>query len=161
MHRIGLASLHWIWLFFWTASTGYQLMSSFSSTGISQPFSSGLLSIPSSLYWWVPWPKCRILYLLNFMGFRWPQESSCFFHTAPRRAQSSVSAHRAVHISHQRSDWRGSGCLCSYVSSQVNLLDGERKKPKKVVDWGSANISLESLLVRKEELWAEPTRLHW
>lgn len=39
--------------------------------------------------------------------------------------------------------------------SRLYLLDGERKK--KLVDRGSANISLESLLVRKEELWAEPT----
>lgn len=31
------------------------------------------------------------------------------------------------------------------------------KKIKKLVDRGFANISLESLLVRREELWAEPT----
>lgn len=34
-------------------------------------------------------------------------------------------------------------------------------KKKKFVDRGSENISLESLLVRKEELWADPTGLHW
>lgn len=36
-----------------------------------------------------------------------------------------------------------------------------RRKKNKLVDRGSANISFESLLVRKEELWAEPTGLHW
>lgn len=44
--------------------------------------------------------------------------------------------------------------------SRSYLLDGGRKKQKEV-DRDSANISLEFLLVRKEQLWAEPTGLHW
>lgn len=49
--------------------------------------------------------------------------------------------------------------MCSCVSSQgCTYWMGEEKK---MIDRGSANISLESLLVRKEDLWAEPTGLHW
>lgn len=47
--------------------------------------------------------------------------------------------------------------LMCFLSS-LYLLE---EKKNKLVDRGSANISFESLLVRKEELWAEPTGLHW
>lgn len=62
-----------------------------------------------------------------------PRRPNWLFHTAPRRAQSPAGAHRAVHICHQRSDWRGSGYSCSCVSSQGSICKMREGKKKSLL----------------------------